>query len=42
MSKPTKEKLIDLESCSADRTNLLLEKALDELNSIITTKIKRD
>ena len=41
MANPTIEILIDLEPYSADRTKFILGKTLDELNLIMTTKIKR-
>ena len=41
MASPTIEILIDLEPYRADRTKFILGKTLDELNLIMTTKIKR-
>ena len=39
MSSPTIERLIDLKLYHTNRIKLILGKALDELNLIITTKI---
>ena len=38
MSNPTMERLIDLKRSNIDRIKLIVEKALDELNLMITTK----
>ena len=41
MSNPTIERLIELKVNNTDRIKLILAKGLDELNSIITTKINK-
>ena len=38
MSNPTMENLIDLKRNNTDRIKLIVEKALDELNLMTTTK----
>ena len=38
MSNPTMERLIDLKRSNIDRIKLIVGKALDELNLMITTK----
>ena len=41
MSNPIIERLIDLKPFNTIGIKIILQKALDELNSIITTKIKK-